>query len=147
MDAVKQRSGNALWGLDQRGLRIGQRGLLLLIVLTMIVSSFPNRSQAQASTVAGPAQTDNLAAGKFVNVTGKLGIHFKQEASPTSKKYLLSTMGSGVALFDYDNDGRLDIFLANGARIDDPTAKGTIPPKDGPKYLEPSLSPKGRRRI
>ena len=43
-------------------------------------------------------------------------------------------MGSGVALFDYDNDGRLDIFLANGARIDDPTPKGTIPPKDGPKY-------------
>ena len=43
-------------------------------------------------------------------------------------------MGSGVALFDYDNDGRLDIFLANGARIDDPTPKGTIPQKDGPKY-------------
>ena len=43
-------------------------------------------------------------------------------------------MGSGVALFDYDNDGRLDIFFANGARIDDPTPKGTIPQKDGPKY-------------
>jgi hypothetical protein len=72
--------------------------------------------------------------GNFVDVTAKLGIRFKQEASPTSKKYLLSTMGSGVALFDYDNDGRLDIFFANGARIDDPTAKGTIPQKDGPKY-------------
>ena len=43
-------------------------------------------------------------------------------------------MGSGVALFDYDNDGRLDIFFANGARLDDPTAKGTIPRKDDPKY-------------
>jgi len=49
-------------------------------------------------------------------------------------KYLLETMGSGVALFDYDNDDRLDIFFANGARIDDPTPKGTIPKKDGPKY-------------
>ena len=48
---------------------------------------------------------------------------FKQEASPTSKKYLLETMGSGVALFDFDNNGRLDIFLANGARIDDPDEK------------------------
>ena len=43
-------------------------------------------------------------------------------------------MGSGVALFDYDNDGRLDIFFANGARLDDPTPKGTIPKKDDPKY-------------
>jgi hypothetical protein len=72
--------------------------------------------------------------GDFADVTQKLGIHFKQEASPTSRKYLLETMGSGVALFDYDNDGRLDIFFANGARIDDPTPKGTIPKKDGPKY-------------
>ena len=29
-------------------------------------------------------------------------------------------MGGGVALLDYDNDGRLDIFLTNGAKIDDP---------------------------
>jgi enediyne biosynthesis protein E4 len=72
--------------------------------------------------------------GSFIDVTQKLGVHFKQEASPTSKKYLLEAMGSGVALFDYDNDGRLDIFFANGAHLDDPTPKGAIPRKDGPKY-------------
>ncbi len=72
--------------------------------------------------------------GHFVEVTEKLGIHFRQQASPTSKKYLLETMGSGVAVFDYDNDGRLDIFFANGARLDDPTPKGSIPRKDNPKY-------------
>jgi hypothetical protein len=85
-----------------------------------------------------PAETqgapDAAPPGSFIDVTGKLGVHFKHEASPTSKKYLLETMGSGVALFDYDNDGRLDIFFANGARIDDPTREGTIPQKDGPKY-------------
>ncbi len=43
-------------------------------------------------------------------------------------------MGSGVALFDYDNDGRLDIFAVNGAPLSDPTPKGTIPQKTGPKY-------------
>jgi len=47
------------------------------------------------------------------------------QASPTSKKYLPEAMGSGVALFDDDNDGRLDIFFANGAPITDPTAPGT----------------------
>ena len=72
--------------------------------------------------------------GKFVDVTEKVGIHFKQEASPTSKKYLLETMASGVAVFDYDNDGRLDIFVGNGARIGDPFPPGSVPQKDGPKY-------------
>jgi hypothetical protein len=73
-------------------------------------------------------------AGHFVDATERLGIHFRQQASPTAKKYLPETMGSGVALFDYDNDGRLDIFFANGALITDPMPKGAIPKKDGPKY-------------
>jgi enediyne biosynthesis protein E4 len=80
------------------------------------------------------AASPNSPTGHFVDVTEKLGIHFRQQASPTSKKYLLETMGSGVALIDYDNDGRLDIFFANGARLDDPTPKGSIPKKDNPKY-------------
>jgi hypothetical protein len=45
-------------------------------------------------------------------------------------------MGSGVALFDCDNDGRLDIFLANGAPYPDPTPKGFIPQKTGPEYWD-----------
>ena len=43
-------------------------------------------------------------------------------------------MGPGVALFDYDNDGRLDIFVVNGAPLSDPMTKGAIPQKAGPKY-------------
>src|ERR1700736_2583383 len=80
------------------------------------------------------ASPSSPTPGRFVDATEKLGIHFRQQASPTSKKYLLEAMGSGVALFDYDNDGRLDIFFANGARLDDPTPKVTIPKKDSPKY-------------
>ena len=72
--------------------------------------------------------------GHFVDETSKLRINFVDQASPTAKKYLLEAMGSGVALFDYDNDGRLDIFIANGAPIQDPTAPGTIPQKTSPKY-------------
>ena len=41
-------------------------------------------------------------------------------------------MGSGVAVFDYDNDGLLDILLINGAPFSAPVAKGTVPMKAGP---------------
>ena len=72
--------------------------------------------------------------GKFADVTSSLGIQFQYVSSHTARKYLIETMGSGVALFDYDNDGRLDIFLVNGAPLNDPTPKGTTPQKTDPKY-------------
>ena len=46
--------------------------------------------------------------GAAVNVSG----------SPAAKKYLLEEMGAGVAFFDYDHDGWLDIFLVNGTTIE-----------------------------
>jgi hypothetical protein len=83
------------------------------------------------ANVAVPAK---LVPGRFVDVTEKVGIHFLHQAPHTSRKYLIETMGSGVALFDCDNDGRLDIFLPNGAPYSDPTPKGFIPQKTGPEY-------------
>jgi hypothetical protein len=71
--------------------------------------------------------------GQFTDATVKDGVRFQHVASHTSKKYLPETMGSGVALFDYDNDGRLDIFFVNGATFGDPTPKGFIPKKNGEK--------------
>lgn len=81
-----------------------------------------------------PTKSSSDGAGKFVDITSKVGIKFQHMSPHTSKKYLIETMGSGAALLDYDNDGLLDIFLVNAARIDDPTAKGSIPRKTGPEY-------------
>ena len=103
-------------------LRIGQAIFAALVIAVAV---------GWGSTLRGQAPPP---AGNFVDTTERLGIHFRQQASPTAKKYLPETMGSGVALFDYDNDGRLDIFLANGALITDPTPKGAIPKKTEPKY-------------
>src|SRR5579862_2687844 len=79
-------------------------------------------------------EQSKMVPGKFTDVTAASGVRFQHIATHTSKKYLIETMGAGVALFDYDNDGRLDIFLINGAPLTDPTPKGTIPQKAGPKY-------------
>jgi hypothetical protein len=72
---------------------------------------------------------DAALPGNFVDTTSASGIKFKDVASHTTKKYLLETMGSGVGVFDYDNDGLLDVFFANGTPLADPTPKGTIPQK------------------
>ncbi len=89
-----------------------------------------------ARLIAGPAGAaqQTPSPGKFVDIAKSSGVDFDYRASHTSKKYLLETMGSGVAVFDYDNDGRPDIFLVNGAPIADPTPLGAIPRKTGPEY-------------
>jgi len=70
----------------------------------------------------------------FTDITSQTGINFKHEASPTANKYLPETMGAGVALLDYDNDGRLDVFFTNGAQLLDPMPKGKMPDKSNPKF-------------
>jgi hypothetical protein len=70
----------------------------------------------------------------FTDITEQSGVRFRQSASPTSQKYLPETMGGGVALFDYDNDGRLDIFFTNGAQLQDPMTKGARPDKRDPRF-------------
>ena len=102
------------------------RSLILLIVCTTVTTNAMSQQNAAATAPDAP--------GKFVDVTQRLGVNFRHQASHTSRKYLPETMGAGVALFDYDNDGRLDILLVNGAPLSDPTPKGTIPQKSGPPY-------------
>ena len=50
---------------------------------------------------------------EFVDVTAQAGIRFKHNTGAFGKKYLPETMGSGVCVIDYDNDGWPDIFFVN----------------------------------
>jgi hypothetical protein len=53
----------------------------------------------------------------FTDITEQAGINFKHVSSP-EKKYIVESMSGGVALFDYDNDGYLDIYLVNSLTVD-----------------------------
>ena len=54
----------------------------------------------------------------FTDVTKESGITFQHEDGRSYKKYFVETLGSGVALFDYDNDNDVDIYLVNGTNLD-----------------------------
>lgn len=62
------------------------------------------------------------------------GLDFTLRNSPTSQKYLIETMPGGVALFDYNNDGLLDIFLVNGGRLTDPMPLPERFDRSDPRY-------------
>ena len=108
-----------------------RRGLVTLLSYFLLTASV---RLVVAQGQSGPPASASASAGAFVDVTQRLGVNFQYRSSHTSKKYLPETMGAGVALFDYDNDGRLDIFLVNGARLSDPMPKGTIPQKTDSQY-------------
>ncbi len=64
---------------------------------------------------------------RFRDVARAAGVRFVMQNHPTPQKNLIETMAGGVAAFDYDGDGRTDIFFTNGASI--PELE-----KDSPKY-------------
>ena len=51
---------------------------------------------------------------RFVDVTGKAGLHFQHNSGAYGGKLLPETLGSGCAFLDYDADGWQDILLING---------------------------------
>jgi hypothetical protein len=77
---------------------------------------------------------ESISHLRFIDTTSAWKIDFKHDNSPTPSKHLLEAMSGGVALLDYDNDGRLDIFLTNGARIDESMMGGKLPDKSDPRF-------------
>jgi hypothetical protein len=96
-----------------------QRVLLMLIATTLLVGigGWSARS-TNPSTKVDPILFDHRAPS---------GLKFITRSSRTPHKHQPETMVGGVALFDYDNDGLLDIYLLNGA-----TMPGLV--KDDPQY-------------
>jgi hypothetical protein len=53
----------------------------------------------------------------FRDITAESGITFRHQSAP-EKKFIVESMGGGVALFDFDNDGLIDIYFVNSLTVD-----------------------------
>ena len=92
--------------------KISQKAAAILISLLFIQNqqAFPQQSAAAAK--APPiAQFEDVADRAGLTMTNVFG-------GKDTKKYIIETTGSGVAIFDYDNDGWPDIFFVNGTTFE-----------------------------
>ena len=69
---------------------------------------------ALAASTAQPTGGDFI---RFRDVADTAALKARLENHPTPQKHLIETVPGGVAAFDYNNDGRIDIYLTNGASI------------------------------
>ncbi len=109
----------------RRFLKSLSRSALVLSLENIFTSAWP-RGVAALEAQGGPApeggqgSAPGTALGaSFVNIAKESGLNVKTIFGGEHKnKYLLETTGCGVAFYDYDNDGWLDIFLVNGTRLE-----------------------------
>ena len=72
-----------------------------------------------AQAQENPAGPDSKAVAYFTDEAQKAGLSTKTVyGGVDTKKYIIETTGTGVAIFDYDNDGWPDIFIVNGTTLD-----------------------------
>ncbi len=89
-----------------------------LTVITAVVFG------AVTAYYAGGSQTGTPMV-RFQDVAQKAGLNFVLHNCPTPQKHMIETMAGGLAVFDYDGDGRPDIFFTNGADLPSLTKTGT----------------------
>ena len=91
-----------------------------------------NRLFARWIAVAGLACTGFACAAyagcpiQFSDVTADTGISFRHTDGSCGRRYIMESMCAGVALFDYDRDGDLDIYFLNGRPLGG-TRTGPLP--------------------
>jgi len=76
------------------------------------MACFPGSLRGAAASPAHP-----LSPIEFENTVETSAIEFRENNSASPAKFQIETMTGGVALFDYNNDGLLDIYFANGAGL------------------------------
>jgi hypothetical protein len=98
-------------------------GSTLLDVLTT-----PLRRWQNSDVVRAQATTTPTSPVQFIDVGRQAGLTIPNVwGGVDTKRVIIETKGSGIAFFDYDHDGWLDIYLTNGNRLDTHWPPGQVP--------------------
>jgi hypothetical protein len=116
---LRTRTGDAAAGPPRRV------AAAALPVALLILAGCSQGTQAPAPPPAPPGPQVTLPT--FTDVAADSGIRFAHNNGAFGKKYLPETMGSGCAFLDFDGDGLLDIYLANGADFPSHHSRTTYP--------------------
>ena len=98
--------------LTSRMIRRTFRQFALFPLLTALSSA----ALGQTRTHPEPTPDSTVA---FTDITRAAGIDFHLTCGSTEKRYIIESLCGGVAVFDYDNDGWMDILLVNGSTLED----------------------------
>ena len=94
---------------------------LAVLALAGCVLGFAQRSspsEHRMSTARHSPLHPALPPVSFADVTQAAGIDFHLTCGGPEKRYIIESMCGGIAVFDYDNDGWMDIFLVNGSTLE-----------------------------
>jgi enediyne biosynthesis protein E4 len=106
-----------------RRLLTGNRQIPLLCVFAFFGAALYVFAQGVSTRNAPPASR-GAASGepfpaKFTDIAAEAGLSMRfASGNEISKKYIIEANGTGVAFVDYDNDGKLDLFMVNGSRLE-----------------------------
>jgi enediyne biosynthesis protein E4 len=112
-------------------MRMGPMRLRMILTCTTLCANIfePNifDQPTNAQTAQHTAGAEQKKIAYFVDEAKKAGLNAPNIfGGVDTKKYIIETTGTGVAIFDYDNDGWPDIFVVNGTTLD-PTAGQKTP--------------------
>jgi hypothetical protein len=95
-----------------------------------------------------PSRPSSLETAIFREIAAEVGLNFRHFNGATGQRYMPEIMGAGVALFDYDNDGDLDVYLIQGSTLEE-NKKPHLPPgwKPGNRLFRNELSETGKLRF
>jgi hypothetical protein len=115
-------------------------GLVPLVTIAVALVAMLNYAAAMpAGEGSGDSPEPPASADAFRDATVSSGLDFRHFNGMIGEKYIVEVMGSGCALFDYDNDGDLDAYLVQGASLEAdgsidaalfPPAADDLPPRD-----------------